>query len=120
MQGESYPGTDIDALRAYAARRVRFASLRAVGREMGVNHSTLHTFLHGREPGPRIRSLVCEWYYREMDDGRDAAAALGVLARFVSEPEQQRALRDDLLGAVERAILSAGKDVPRWIAGMRR
>lgn len=110
----------MEAVRAHAARRVRFSSLRAVGREMGVNHSTLHTFLHGREPGPRIRTLLCEWYYREMDDGRDAATALGVLTRFVPEPEQQRALRDDLLGAVERAILSAGRDVPGWVARMRR
>lgn len=115
-----YPDVDIEAVRAHARWRVREKTIRCVASEVGINHSTLHTFLHGRDPGPRIRSDLCEWYFRELDDGRDAEVALVILSKFMPSAAEKQALRNNVLDSLEDGFQRTGRDVPPWIARLRK
>lgn len=117
-----YPGADLHAIREHAAMRVRESSLRALAEQIPLKRGVLFTFLRKpeREPQDRTRAALVEWYYREMDSGRDAETALGILSRFVDGVEPQRELWNELLDAVDRAIREAGREVPAWVAEMRK
>lgn len=80
--------------------------------------STLHTFIHGREPQPRVRGDLCEWYYRETDNGSDAEMASDLLSRFMP-PDQQRRVRLALLDKMEEEFRATGRDVPNWLGRLR-
>jgi transcriptional regulator with XRE-family HTH domain len=72
----------IEVVRAYARERSERTSLREVAGEIGVGASTLHNFLRGSTPHPRIRLKLAAWYRERMPEdtgalsARNAAAAL--------------------------------------------
>lgn len=63
---------EIEAVRACARDRAERTSVRIVAGEIGLGHSTVHTFLHGASPHPRARRALVHWYRTRM--GGDAVA----------------------------------------------
>jgi hypothetical protein len=52
----------VSVVREFARERAERSSLRILAPEMGLGHSTLHNFLSGADPHPRIWSKLREWY----------------------------------------------------------
>lgn len=115
---------DDDALleraRAHAQNRAEAWSVRVLAESVGVGHSTLHNFLRGAMPHPRIRRLILAWYAHDMDAASRAAEdALGKLLSFLpSGHHPQAATR--LLRCVEEVYRDAGVDPPAWTIGRVR
>jgi hypothetical protein len=49
-------------VREYARERAELSSLRKVAPEIGLGHSTLHNFLKGANPHPRVWRALRTWY----------------------------------------------------------
>lgn len=117
-RSQQHPGIEIGVVRQHAAKRVARSTVRAVASEIPLHPSTLHTFLHGREPHPRVRGTLCEWYRRETGDGRDAEMAIDLLSRFM-RPEHRDGFRRMVLDTMEDGFQESGRDVPAWVERMR-
>lgn len=60
-----YPELDIGLVRRFVRSRTNAISVRAVAREIRMNHQSLEKFLDGSEPYARNRALICGWYLRQ-------------------------------------------------------
>jgi hypothetical protein len=118
MREQPHREVDIDKVRAYALDLAESTSLRYVARLIPVCVSTLHNFLGGAAPHPRVRTLLCKWYLRETGKGAEEAAAVDVLCEPFTGDERQQ-VRAGLLGVVARAHAQAGRKVPEWIRRVR-
>ena len=110
-----YRDVDIDRVREYAAVAANRTSLRTLAPEIGLGHSTLHNFLGGAAPHPRVRTALCKWYLRETGAGEDVRAALETLsAYFPAEvrPDVQQAL----LGTMAESFRKLDMQAPDWLA----
>lgn len=111
----------VEAMRELARDRVEQSSLRHLAPEIGLGHSTLHNFLNGAAPHPRVRRLLGLWYLRETGaaDGeaslRPYASALEVLLGGVPGGVRGRATAE-LLEVLERGYGSAR---PGWLQTLR-
>lgn len=114
----------IDAVRELARDHAERTSLRQLAPEIGLGHSTLHNFLSGAAPHPRVRRLLGLWYLRVTGGSaeeftiRPYAAAIDVLLSEVPEAVRDRA-RADLLGVLERGYRASGVEAPGWLAALR-
>jgi hypothetical protein len=112
---------EIETVRAYARDRAEQTSVRAVAKETGLGPSTVHNFLHGVVPHPRVRRALVHWYWTRM--GGDAViiavqAALAELCGRVPAPLQLRT-RYGLLDVIEGAYVESGLEPPGWLAEVR-
>lgn len=127
---------DWEKVRAYTNSRANASSLRTLAPEIGLGHSTLHNFLSGADPHPRVRALIGAWYVRETGDDGEAGiieprggatlrAALDIMVRYFPEEDRVRVRQNAAALLVDESTLS-GLDVPLWLAecvrveGMRR
>jgi hypothetical protein len=92
-----------------------------LSRNAGIPHSTLHSFLNGSDPQPRVRRLLAVHYLQQVTEGRsgldaaDSASALAVLTRGIDGPERNEAL-GIILRAVHEAYHTAYLAAPAWLA----
>ncbi|HLM66118.1 MAG TPA: hypothetical protein VK358_01260 [Longimicrobium sp.] len=115
----------IEAMRELARDHAERTSLRHLAPEIGLGHSTLHNFLNGATPHPRVRRLLGTWYLR-MTSGEGGAAesaetyasALRVLLGDLPAPSRERAA-GEVLDVVERGYDKAGKTRPGWLDALR-
>jgi hypothetical protein len=114
----------IEAVRELARDRAEQSSLRHLAPEIGLGHSTLHNFLNGAAPHPRVRRLLGIWYLRQTgaaqaDDEtvRPYASALDILLAGVPAAAREHATRD-VLDVLERGYAPTGK-TPDWITALR-
>ncbi|WP_329687759.1 hypothetical protein [Longimicrobium sp.] len=111
-------------MRELARDHAERTSLRLLAPEIGLGHSTLHNFLNGAAPHPRVRRLLGLWYLRVTggDAGdfsvRPYAAALDVLLAGVPQEARGRAT-GELLDVLERGYTSSGLDAPPWLSALR-
>ncbi len=114
----------IDAVRELARDHAERSSLRQLAPEIGLGHSTLHNFLSGAAPHPRVRRLLGLWYLRVTgaagdDDLRPYASALDMLLAGVPAELRERAA-GEVLDVLERGYAGSGKDAPAWLAALRQ
>ena len=113
----------IDAVRELARDHAERSSLRQLAPEIGLGHSTLHNFLSGAAPHPRVRRLLGLWYLRVTaaggeEDLRPYQSALDVLLAEVPAELRERAA-GEVLDVLERGYAGSGKDAPAWLAVLR-
>lgn len=114
----------IEMVRELARHRSEQRSLRYVADQIGVGPSTLHNFLKGAMPHPRIRHKLAEWYVRELGRGGDAypdgAYASAVLMLVSGLPAEGREeAREDLISLVERLYDQHDLPRPAWMERIR-
>ena len=115
----------IDAVRDLAREHTERSSLRQFAPEIGLGHSTLHNFLNGAAPHPRVRRLLGLWYLRVTggedpeEELRPYVAAMDVLLAGVHESARAHA-RGVLLECVSDHVYGAsGGESPDWLAALR-
>jgi hypothetical protein len=112
----------IEDVRALAQERAEQTSIRAAAEEIGLGHSTVHNFLRGAEPHPRVRRKLLAWYaWGAAPDGgvKAAGEALDALTEGLPGEHRVRA-RAVLLDVVEQAHRAVrDHDVPGWIGALR-
>jgi hypothetical protein len=114
----------LDDIRELARDRAEQSSLRHLAPVIGLGHSTLHNFLNGAAPHPRVRRLLGLWYLRETGaEGaeeevvRPFASALDILLSGVP-PESRSQAMDEVLDVLERGYAPTGK-LPSWLTALR-
>lgn len=112
----------IEDVRELARDRAEQSSLRHLAPEIGVGHSTLHNFLNGAAPHPRVRRLLALWYLRETGAAGDEqetltpyTSALEVLLGGVPAAARNRAT-GELLDVLDRGY---GTAKPSWLQALR-
>lgn len=114
----------IDAVRELARDHAERTSLRQLAPEIGLGHSTLHNFLNGAAPHPRVRRLLGLWYLRVTGGSaedfslRPYAAALDALLAGVPQTARGRAA-EDVLDVLERGYRGNGVETPPWLSALR-
>jgi hypothetical protein len=109
----------IPKLREFYADLAERNSIRVVAGWCGIGHSTLHNFLQGASPHPRVRRLLALYYVTAQQGGDQADGrpeALAALVAGIEESRRRKAVRD-ILQALEQGF-GAG-EVPLWIAAIR-
>ena len=114
----------IEAVRELARDHAERSSLRLLAPEIGLGHSTLHNFLAGAAPHPRVRRLLGLWYLRVTGGGEDGEAlraytsALDVLLAGVPAELRGRAA-GEVLDVLERGYTESGTGAPPWVQALR-
>lgn len=113
----------LEALRELALDRVEQSSIRVLAGEIGLGPSTLHNFLTGATPHPRVRRKLAEWFVGEVGAGRAYpdqayASALGILLSAV-DPAVRDDAAADVLGLLERVHVQNGTVAPAWLQRLR-
>lgn len=115
----------LDAIRELARDRAELASLRHVAPVIGLGHSTLHNFLTGAAPHPRVRRLLGLWYLRETGAEGAEEVALRPYASSLDTllgemPESARAgTAGEVLDVLGRAYAASGAIYPAWLQALR-
>lgn len=115
----------VEELRAWYAERCAMSTLRAVAKDVGLSHTTLHALVSGRTGTlqPRIHRKLLRYFLEHRDDPdslrvEDAKDAFRTAASFFPEPARARVVLG-LLDAAEAEYLAAGQDVPGWLRALR-
>ncbi len=114
----------IDAVRELARDHAERTSLRQLAPEIGLGHSTLHNFLGGAAPHPRVRRLLGLWYLRVTGGSADHfslrpyVSAMDVLLAEVPAELRGRAAAE-VLDVLERGYRESGADIPAWLHALR-
>jgi hypothetical protein len=114
----------IETVRDLARHRSEQRSLRYVADQIGVGASTLHNFLRGAMPHPRIRHKLAEWYVRELGSGRDAFpdeayfSAVQLLVAGLPADGRENAA-DDVVSLLEELHERRGLPKPPWLERLR-
>lgn len=109
----------VEVVRAYAQDRAARTTLREVAKEVGIGLSTLHNFVRGSSPHPRIRTKLAAWYAQQVPADTGAAAArnaVGVLLAGYPAEHYPAAVRA-LLDGVAELYLAVGAEPPLWTKG---
>lgn len=101
----------IETIRAAAAEETERTSLRALAPRIGVGHSTLHNFLNGANPHPRLRRLLYDWYA----GGTAAESAFHRLLGDLAEDVRAR-VRGRVARELARGYRDSRRDVPAWLS----
>jgi hypothetical protein len=106
---------DVDTMRAWYRDLCDQSSLRQVAPLCGVGHTTLHNFLSGAVPHPRVRRLLALKYLRETGTGigAEAASVDALLEPF--DPEIRATGRRAILAVLAGLYEQGGQVVPGWI-----
>ncbi|HEX8394425.1 MAG TPA: hypothetical protein VF665_18915 [Longimicrobium sp.] len=113
----------LEALRELALDRAEQSSIRVLAAEIGLGPSTLHNFLSGATPHPRVRRKLAEWFVGEVGAERAYpdqayASALGILLSAV-DPAVRDDAAADVLGLIERVHVQNGTAAPAWLRRLR-
>lgn len=109
----------IPTLRGFYADLAERNSIRVVAGWSGIGHSTLHNFLQGASPHPRVRRLLALYYVTAQQGGDQTGGRPEALAALVADIEESRR-RKAVRGILQ--VLEAGfgnGKVPPWIAAIR-
>lgn len=102
----------VDAIRTAAAAEAEKSSLRTLAPIIGIGHSTLHNFLSGAKPHPRVRRLLFDWYA-----GSDGPGALAFDRLMDDLPEEVRhRVSEGIACELARGYVDSGLDVPSWLS----
>lgn len=107
----------IAEIRDYAQEKAELTSLRILAKEIGLGHSTLHNFVGGAAPHPRVRRKLLDWYRVSTGDLADhhAVQAIRVLLEEMTPARQEHAA-GVILNQLERLYIDACCPVPGWVA----
>jgi hypothetical protein len=115
----------IEAVRELARDYAERSSLRHLAPEIGLGHSTLHNFLNGAAPHPRVRRLLAIWYLRatgaageDEEAIRPYVSALEILLGGVPDEARDRATAA-VLDVLEQGYASSGAAPPGWLRTLR-
>lgn len=105
----------VQQVRNAAREAAESSSLRIVAREIGIGHSTLHNFLNGAEPHPRVRRILRDWYVERAGGGESQLRpCLDRLTQDLSDHVAKR-LRPALAHMLVSGYVESGLDVPAWL-----
>lgn len=109
---------NIEVVRGYVQERAQRTSLREVASEVEVGPSTLHNFLRGSTPHPRIRLKLAAWYAGRVPEKTGAASARDAAGVLLAEypPEHYSAGMRALLDGVAELFRAVGAEPPTWTA----
>lgn len=112
----------IEKVRDLVWDHVERSSIRTVAEEIGIGHSTLHNFINGAEPYPRIRRVLIDWH--AWKTGGEAAfenadAALTILGGYFP-PEARAAVRAEHVDLMETEFRRDGTEPPEWLSRLRK
>jgi hypothetical protein len=111
------PTWDIEAIRVYVADKAERSSIRVTADAIGVQHSTLHTFIRGAMPHARTRRVLAAWYALDTaGEGAPWRDAVDVLVSGLPRDQQPVGERV-LLAALAGVYNAAGLDPPAWTGG---
>jgi hypothetical protein len=113
----------IEPVREFARDRAEQSSIRTLAADIGLGHSTVHNFLGGAAPHPRVRRQLVEWYLSRTGQSPEYSeqaytAALDVLLGPLPPGSRPRA-RQNMLAALERTHAELGIPVPDWLSALR-
>jgi lambda repressor-like predicted transcriptional regulator len=96
-------------------------SLRALGTEMDLCHTTLHNFVGGAEPHPKVRRKLVDWYLSRTGGRPDVTTASVALTSLIGllPLEGQPAARAGFIDVVEQSFRGCGRAVPDWVGAFR-
>lgn len=121
---ENRPEVPIETVRELARGRSEQRSLRYVAEQIGVGLSTLHNFLRGSMPHPRIRYKLAEWYVGEVrrdgeafTDGTYVSAVQVIVSAVPAEGRTDAT--EDVISLVERLHDKHGLRRPVWVERLR-
>lgn len=107
----------VETLRDWYRELVELSSLRQVAPLCGVGHSTLHNFLSGASPHPRVKRLLAIYYLVQgssEDETRPARDALAVLSQGIDGHKRDRVVQQ-ILEVVEQAHRQCQAEPPQWL-----
>jgi hypothetical protein len=122
-----HPDLDLAIVRRFVQSRANTVSVRAVAREVGINHRSLEKFLDGSEPYARNRSLICRWYLRQdpterlASEGAPRGEPSGDLSHHLEVliGELEGPARGEALMRITRALADGyarmGGNAPAWL-----
>lgn len=110
----------IDPVREYARDRAEQTSIRHLAADIGLGHSTVHNFLNGAAPHPRVRRRLVEWYLARTGQAPEYAqetysAALEVLVRELPAEDRDRA-RAGIVRSLVAMHEELGIPAPPWLS----
>ena len=102
----------VQQIRSAAREAVELSSLRTVAPAIGIGHSTLHNFLCGANPNPRVRRILYDWFVH----GRGGAETqcLDTLTRELPVDVRNR-LRPALAQLLVSGYVESSLGVPAWL-----
>lgn len=102
-------------VRSAAREAAESSSLRILAPEIGIGHSTLHNFLNGAEPHPRVRRKLHDWYAQRGDGGESRfRSCLDRLTQDLPVDVGFR-LRPALARVLASGYAESGLELPPWI-----
>lgn len=106
----------VEVVRAYAQDRAERTTLRGVAAEVDINPSTLHNFLRGSSPHPRIRLKLAAWYAAQVSAQTGAQAARDAVSVLLMgyPAEHYAAAVRALLDGVAELYVAVGAEPPPW------
>jgi hypothetical protein len=102
----------LDVIRRIASDEAATSSLRHLAPDIGIGHSTLHNFLCGAIPHPRVRRLLYDWYARHR--GVATARALDALMNVLPD-EVRAAVKDNVVRELAAGYRRASLPVPQGL-----
>jgi hypothetical protein len=113
---------EIERVRAYVRERAETTSIRIVAGYIGLGHSTVHNFLSGATPHPRVRRTLVEWYRTQISGDGLLEAVEAALAELCSRVPADFTLRTrgEILSAMETAYSDAGLNPPSWLTSAKK
>jgi hypothetical protein len=102
-------------VRRAARERAEESSLRTAAPEIGIGHSTLHNFLNGANPHPRIRRILHNWYVERL--GGKESELRSCLDRLLAEfpDDVANGLRPAMTRLLADGYIESGIEVPAWV-----
>lgn len=101
----------VEAIRTAARAEAERTSLRVLAPQIGIGHSTLHNFLSGANPHPRVRRLLFDWYTGHQ---RTTASEFDRLFEGLAEDVRER-VRIATARELVRGYRDSGLIVPEWL-----
>ena len=102
----------VQQIRSAAREAVELSSLRTVAPAIGIGHSTLHNFLCGANPNPRVRRILYDWFVHGW--GGAESQCLDTLTRELAADVRNR-LRPALAQLLASGYVESSLGVPAWL-----
>jgi hypothetical protein len=105
----------LEQIREAARDAAERSSLRQLAPQIGLGHSTLHNFLNGAQPHPRVRGILYRWYIDLF--GSPPPSGRVQLDRLTAGMAQEvrKSVERSIALLLARGYVDSGLPVPPWL-----